>query len=179
MQKERQARRSAAARAIASLSFALYLPCALAQNIAFDIPAQPLETALKALADQSGLQLAFSPVTAGPVSTVKRPTLGHSMVTRAPYWSIDGVQSSLPPSPGQAQGSTPGHTRIIGSPAAIPIPHSLPHPMVTRSPGLHGYAPARRQPHSRLSPATMPLHTSVGLVCSAGITTGTVTELLS
>lgn len=61
MQKERQARRSATARAIASLGFALSLQSALAQNIAFDIPAQPLATALKALADQSGLQLAFSP----------------------------------------------------------------------------------------------------------------------
>ena len=61
MQKKRQARRSATARAIASLGFALYIQSALAQNIAFDIPAQPLGTALKALADQSGLQLAFSP----------------------------------------------------------------------------------------------------------------------
>ncbi|MDP9899467.1 ferric-rhodotorulic acid/ferric-coprogen receptor FhuE [Variovorax ginsengisoli] len=61
MQKKRQARRSATARAIASLGFALTLQSALAQNIAFDIPAQPLATALKALADQSGLQLAFSP----------------------------------------------------------------------------------------------------------------------
>jgi len=61
MQKKRQARRSATARAIASLGFALYLQSTLAQNIAFDIPAQPLASALKALADQSGLQLAFSP----------------------------------------------------------------------------------------------------------------------
>ncbi|MBB1603410.1 ferric-rhodotorulic acid/ferric-coprogen receptor FhuE [Variovorax sp. UMC13] len=61
MQKKLQARRTGLARAVAALGFALSLQAALAQNVAFDIPAQPLASALKALADQAGLQLAFSP----------------------------------------------------------------------------------------------------------------------
>lgn len=61
MHKKFPASRHGLARAVASLGFALYLQSALAQNIQFDIPAQPLAAALKSLAAQSGLQLAFSP----------------------------------------------------------------------------------------------------------------------
>lgn len=61
MQKKFSARRTRLACAVASLGFALSLQSAMAQDMRFDIPAQPLAGALKALADQSGLQLAFSP----------------------------------------------------------------------------------------------------------------------
>ncbi|CAN5461400.1 TonB-dependent alcaligin siderophore receptor FauA [soil metagenome] len=61
MQQNPPARRTRLARAVATLGFALSVQSALGQNIAYDIPAQPLASALKALAAQSGLQLAFSP----------------------------------------------------------------------------------------------------------------------
>lgn len=61
MPKKLQARRTRLARAASALGFALYLQSALAQNVTLDIPAQPLASALKALADQFGLQLTFSP----------------------------------------------------------------------------------------------------------------------
>lgn len=54
-------RHTRVARAVASLGFALSLQAALAQNVSFDIPAQPLPGALAAFARQSGLQLAFPP----------------------------------------------------------------------------------------------------------------------
>jgi outer membrane receptor for ferric coprogen and ferric-rhodotorulic acid len=57
----RIARRTALARAIACLSAAVCVQSAAAQTLPFDIPAQPLASALKMLADQAGLQLAFSP----------------------------------------------------------------------------------------------------------------------
>jgi len=61
MPKKFPARRTRLACAVAALGFALSLQSAMAQDLRFDIPAQPLASALKALADQSGLQLAFSP----------------------------------------------------------------------------------------------------------------------
>lgn len=61
MQKKFTARRTRLACAVAALGFTLSLQSAMAQDMRFDIPAQPLASALKALADQSGLQLAFSP----------------------------------------------------------------------------------------------------------------------
>ena len=61
MQKKSLPRRTGLARAVAALGFALSLQSALAQNIPFDIPAQPLPAALAAFAGQAGLQLAFPP----------------------------------------------------------------------------------------------------------------------
>lgn len=61
MQKSFPARRTALARATTSLGLALCMQAALAQNVQFDIPAQPLPSALAAFARQSGLQLAFTP----------------------------------------------------------------------------------------------------------------------
>lgn len=61
MQNPFPARRHRLARAVAALGFALSLQSALAQNLAFDIPAQPLPAALAAFAAQAGLQLAFPP----------------------------------------------------------------------------------------------------------------------
>ncbi len=64
MYKPFPSRPSPLARAIASLGLALTLQSALAQNISFDIPAQPLPAALASFARQSGLQLAFPPAIA-------------------------------------------------------------------------------------------------------------------
>ncbi|HVR54568.1 MAG TPA: TonB-dependent siderophore receptor [Pseudorhodoferax sp.] len=61
MQKKPLARRTGLAHAVAALGFALSLQSALAQNLSFDIPAQPLPAALAAFAGQAGLQLAFPP----------------------------------------------------------------------------------------------------------------------
>lgn len=61
MQKKLQARRTRLAHAVSLLVFAWYVQAAQAQNVPIDIPAQPLNTALRALADQFSLQLAFSP----------------------------------------------------------------------------------------------------------------------
>ena len=61
MQKQIPARRTRLACAVATLGFALSVQSALAQNLPFDIPAQPLTTALATFARQSGLQLAFPP----------------------------------------------------------------------------------------------------------------------
>ena len=61
MQKKFTARRSPLARAITTLGLALVIQSALAQNLSFDIPAQPLPAALSAFARQTGLQLAFPP----------------------------------------------------------------------------------------------------------------------
>lgn len=61
MQKKPQARRTRLAQAVSLLGFLWCVQAAQAQNVQIDIPAQPLNTALRALADQFGLQLAFSP----------------------------------------------------------------------------------------------------------------------
>ncbi|KQP19462.1 TonB-dependent siderophore receptor [Pseudorhodoferax sp. Leaf265] len=61
MQNQLPARRHRLAGAVAALGFALSLQSALAQNLSFDIPAQPLPAALAAFAGQAGLQLAFPP----------------------------------------------------------------------------------------------------------------------
>lgn len=61
MQKKFTARRSPLARAVTSLGLALAIQSALAQNLSFDIPGQPLPAALSAFARQTGLQLAFPP----------------------------------------------------------------------------------------------------------------------
>ncbi len=61
MAKHLPSRRTALAYATAALGVALSIQAALAQNVAFNIPAQPLAPALAAFAQQSGLQLAFPP----------------------------------------------------------------------------------------------------------------------
>lgn len=61
MRKHLPSRRTTLARAAATLGLALSMQAALAQNVSFNIPAQPLATALAAFAQQSGLQLAFPP----------------------------------------------------------------------------------------------------------------------
>lgn len=61
MQKKFPALRNPLARAVATLGFALSVQSVLAQNLQFDIPAQPLSAALASFGRQSGLQLAFSP----------------------------------------------------------------------------------------------------------------------
>ena len=61
MQKKFPPRRSPLARAVTSLGLALTIHSALAQNLRFEIPAQPLPAALSAFARQTGLQLAFPP----------------------------------------------------------------------------------------------------------------------
>lgn len=61
MHKTFFAHRTALARAVSSLGLLLSVQCALGQTVPLNIAAQPLAGALKALAEQSGLQLAFSP----------------------------------------------------------------------------------------------------------------------
>ncbi|CAN7317564.1 TonB-dependent siderophore receptor [Pseudorhodoferax sp. LjRoot39] len=61
MHKKPPVRRTGLACAAAALGFAFSLQSALAQNLSFDIPAQPLPAALAAFAGQAGLQLAFPP----------------------------------------------------------------------------------------------------------------------
>ncbi|MBT3067663.1 TonB-dependent receptor [Rhodoferax sp. U11-2br] len=61
MRKHLPSRRTTLAHAAAALGLALSMQAALAQNVSFNIPAQPLATALAAFAQQSGLQLAFPP----------------------------------------------------------------------------------------------------------------------
>src|SRR5205814_469269 len=109
-----------------------------------------------------------------------RPLDGQSTVTFEPCTSWEVVQSSLPPSPGQGQAVSPGQTRICGSPVAVPTPHSTPQPAVTRVPGGHEKLPAFFQPHSRLSPGTIPWQVSVAPpVLATGMVTGVSTTLLS
>lgn len=57
-------RRSAVAKALAGLGLALQLQAGLAQQVDFDIPAQPLAVALNQFARQAGLQLVFTPADA-------------------------------------------------------------------------------------------------------------------
>ncbi|WP_219212363.1 ferric-rhodotorulic acid/ferric-coprogen receptor FhuE [Variovorax boronicumulans] len=114
MQKKLQARRTGLARAVAALGFALSLQAALAQNVAFDIPAQPLASALKALADQAGLQLAFSPAqvqgkqarrlqgTRDPRSALNELLQGTGLQGR-----VEGTTLTIQPQPtGAAAGET-------------------------------------------------------------------------
>jgi len=61
MRKHLPSRHTTLAHAAAALGLALSMQAALAQNVSFNIPAQPLATALAAFAQQSGLQLAFPP----------------------------------------------------------------------------------------------------------------------
>ncbi len=61
MQKIFPSRRSPLARAVIGLGLALAIQSALAQDLSFDIAAQPLPAALSVFARQTGLQLAFPP----------------------------------------------------------------------------------------------------------------------
>ncbi|MCZ2497571.1 TonB-dependent siderophore receptor [Xylophilus sp. Kf1] len=117
-QKQFIARRTHLARAVASLGFVLSLQSALAQNVTFDIPAQPLSTALAAFARQSGLQLAFAPALAQ--GRQARPVAGARDVRGA----LDDLLAGT-----GLQGRVEGRTLVIQpapAPPAAPAAATLP-----------------------------------------------------